>query len=77
VATRVGGIQDQITDGQDGLLLDDPSDLEGFGQLLGKLLLDPGLAGRLGERAQVRAREHLLGIRHLIQYAQLFERLLA
>ncbi|MBS2031777.1 MAG: glycosyltransferase [Deltaproteobacteria bacterium] len=76
VATRVGGIQDQITDGVDGLLLDDPSDLEGFGQLLGKLLHDPELAKKLGAQAQVRAREEFLGVRHLMQYATLLERLL-
>ena len=30
VASRVGGIGDQIIDGQSGLLLDDPSDLDAF-----------------------------------------------
>ena len=30
VASRVGGIQDQITDGRDGLLVDDPHDIEEF-----------------------------------------------
>ncbi len=32
VATRVGGIVDQITDGESGLLIDDPMDATGFGQ---------------------------------------------
>ena len=32
VASRVGGIQDQITDGRDGLLVDDPHDLEEFAE---------------------------------------------
>jgi len=76
VATRVGGIQDQITDGVDGLLLDDPLDLEGFGQLLGKLLNQRELAEKLGAQAQIRARDEFLGVRHLMQYAQLLERLL-
>jgi trehalose synthase len=31
VASRIGGIQDQIVDGESGLLIDDPHDLEQFG----------------------------------------------
>jgi trehalose synthase len=76
VASRVGGIQDQITDGQDGLLLDDPSDLEHFGELLGKFLGNPEMAREMGLRAQQRARDDFLGIRHLLQFARLFERVM-
>jgi trehalose synthase len=71
IASRIGGIQDQIVDGEHGLLLPDPSDLETFGALVRSLLTDPGLARQLGERARERVREHYLGIRHLIQYAEL------
>jgi trehalose synthase len=77
VATRVGGIPDQIVDGQSGLLLDDPADLAGFGDLLGRVLGDPALATRLGEGARERVREHFLGVRHLLQYARLFQELLS
>ena len=42
VASRVGGIQDQIVDGRDGLLVDDPDDLEAFATVLGRLLDRPG-----------------------------------
>ena len=45
VASRVGGIQDQIVDGRDGLLLDDPSDLDAFAKVLGRLLADPRSCG--------------------------------
>ncbi|HEY3355916.1 MAG TPA: glycosyltransferase [Polyangia bacterium] len=76
VATRVGGIPDQIIDGESGLLLDDPADLVGFGRLLGRVLDDRALAARLGTQARERVREHFLGLRHLVQYANLFERLL-
>jgi trehalose synthase len=71
VASRIGGIQDQIEDGVTGLLLDDPRDVEGFGRLVCDLLLDPARARRMGEAAQRRVREHFLGTRHLLQYVDL------
>jgi trehalose synthase len=77
VATRVGGIQDQIVHGESGLLLDDPTDLDGFGDLLESVTDDPALGARLGKAARERVREHFLGDRHLIQYAELFRQLLA
>jgi len=73
VASAVGGIQDQIVDGRDGLLLPDPYDVEAFGAAVGRLLADPDLAGRLGAAAQRRVHEEFLGDRHLGQYADLFE----
>ncbi len=76
VASKVGGIQDQIVDGVSGLLLADPTDLDGFGDLLVKVLEDDELAHRLGVQARERVREMFLGDRHLIQYVQLFEQLL-
>jgi trehalose synthase len=77
VASRVGGIADQIVHGESGLLLDDPADLVGFGELLGKVLTDHALAARLGAGARERVRDHFLGVRHLEQYAELFERVLS
>jgi trehalose synthase len=76
VASRVGGIPDQIVDGESGLLLDDPSDLTNFGKLLGRVLGDQPLAERLGAGARERVRDHFLGLRHLQRYAALFEELL-
>src|SRR5919198_5507580 len=52
VASRVGGIQDQIEDGRTGLLLDDPHDLEGFGRLVRELLDDLEKADRMGAEAR-------------------------
>jgi len=77
VATRVGGIQDQIEDGVSGLLLDNGRDLEGFAEHVRMLLLEPERAQAIGERARERVREHFLGARHLIQYLHLFADLLA
>ena len=75
VASAVGGIQDQIVDGQHGLLLRDPSNLDEFGATLERLLDNPPLADQLGRQAHERARDEYLGIRHLIQYERLIERI--
>lgn len=77
VASRVGGIQDQIVDGRDGLLVDDPFDIEELGRLLRRVLSDPELAARLGTAARARVLEEFLGDRHLEQYVDLFSRLVA
>jgi trehalose synthase len=73
VASAVGGIQDQIVDEVEGLLLPDPTDLAFFARALGRLLADPALGRRLGERARERVREEFLGLRHLVQYAEVIE----
>jgi trehalose synthase len=75
VATRVGGIQDQIEDGRTGCLVE-PHDLRGFGEQVSALLLDPHAAERIGEAAQARVRDLFLGPRHLGQYVDLIERVL-
>ena len=75
LASRVGGIQDQIVDGASGVLLDDPTDLGAFGTSLASLLADGALAARLGAGAHDRVRDYYLGDRHLMQYVDLFERL--
>jgi trehalose synthase len=75
VASAVGGIVDQIVSGEHGLLIDDPHDLDTFGQALRRLLDDPPYAARLGANAHERARTEFLGDRHLEQYAQLLARL--
>jgi trehalose synthase len=76
VASRRGGIQDQIVDGESGILLDDPLDLEGFAVALRRLLSDVDYANRLGEAARRRVENAFLGTRHLIQYEQLLAELL-
>ena len=76
VASRVGGIQDQVVDGESGVLLDDPTDLAAFGRALRDLLEDEDRRTRIGTAARERVREHFLGDRHLLQYVDLFEELL-
>jgi len=76
VASRLGGIGDQIVDGECGLLLDDPTDLDAFMGLVRDVLVDDDLAARLGMAARERVRDEFLGDRHLRQYVELFEVLL-
>jgi trehalose synthase len=76
VATAVGGIQDQIHDGTDGLLIKHPDDLQAFGDAIARLLADPALAQGLGDAAQRTVRAHFLGDRHLAQYGALLESVL-
>jgi trehalose synthase len=71
VGSAVGGILDQITDGT-GLLVRDPADLAAFGSQVRWLLDHPREAERMGRAGQEHIREHYLGDRHLLQYADLF-----
>jgi trehalose synthase len=77
VASRLGGIQDQIADGRDGLLVEDPYDLDELAGVLQRLLDDPGLARRLGAAAHAHVLSEFLGDRHLEQYVDLFSRLVS
>jgi len=76
VASRIGGIQEQIVHGESGLLIDDPRDLDAFGQAVRRLLADPQMAQRIGATARERVRAQFLGSRHLMQYVELFQLLL-
>ena len=75
VASAVGGIQDQIIDGETGLLVD-PRDLQAFGDAVTGLLRDPERGAELGDNARIRIRDAFLGPRHLAQYVDLFDRVL-
>ena len=75
VASRIGGIQDQIVHGESGLLVDDPRDLEAYGASVNRLLEDSAAASEMGRNAHDRVRDEFLGARSLIQYVDLFEKL--
>jgi trehalose synthase len=70
VASRVGGIQDQVIDGKTGVLVE-PTDHEAFGTALAELLSDTERADRLGAAAREHVRANFLGDRHLREYAGL------
>jgi trehalose synthase len=71
VASAIGGIQEQIVDGESGVLVAS-HDLEEFGDAVVHLLSDPGMAAGMGSAAQERVRSSFLGPRHLGQYLDLF-----
>ncbi|HEX3325489.1 MAG TPA: glycosyltransferase [Actinomycetota bacterium] len=77
VASRIGGIQDQIEDGVTGSLIDDPHDLAAYGAALVNLLENPADAAGIGKAAQERVRDAFLGPRHLMQYIDLIRKLVA
>ena len=77
VASAVGGIVDQIVDGETGVLVHDPRDLESFGAAIERLLHDPLEAERLGRNARSHVERHFLGDRHLLEYGALITELLA
>jgi trehalose synthase len=68
VASRIGGIETQVQDGETGILLDDPQDLEAYGRAVTGLLMDPALARRIGERARERVRDEFSSPRSLLDY---------
>jgi trehalose synthase len=76
VASRIGGIQDQIEDGKSGLLLDDPTDLAAAAGAIASLLGDPDRAEAMGLAARERIRGSFLGTRHLMQYMELIGKML-
>ena len=76
VAGRVGGIQDQIVNG-DGVLVDDPRTSPRSAPRSTDSWANSAGAAEIGRRAKERVREEFLGSRHLIQYMGLLEKLLA
>jgi trehalose synthase len=76
VASRVGGIQEQIVDGETGVLLDDPRDLAAFGAALTALLRDPERAEEMGRRARERVLDRFLSVRSLLDYLAVIRRIL-
>jgi trehalose synthase len=76
VASKVGGIQEQIVHGESGILLDDPRDLEGFGNVITELLREPERAEEIGRNARDRVRDRFLSARSLLDYLAVIRRLL-
>ena len=77
VASAVGGMQDQIEDGVNGLLIDDPNDLKQFGAAVTKLLQDKSLAQQMGKDAKKQVTDHYLATDNLIRHAELIISLLS
>ena len=76
LASRVGGIAEQIAPGT-GLLLEDPTDLSTFGEILAALLAHPAEIAELGAQARRHVLEGFVGDEHLMRYAHLIAWLLS
>lgn len=76
VGSRVGGIQDQVIDGETGLLVG-PDDGDACGQAVVTLLQDRARADAMGTAGRENVREHFIADRHLRQYGELVLELLA
>ena len=77
VASRIGGIRDQIEDGRSGLLIEDPRNLEQVGAAVSGLLADGERAMQIGIVAQRRVREQYLGPHHLGRYFEVVRRVVS
>ena len=77
VASRIGGIQDQIEDGKSGILLDDPDDLKAYGRRGGSPVNEPRRAEEIGANAREQVREKFLSARTLLDYLNTVRDLLA
>jgi trehalose synthase len=76
LASRVGGIVDQVAP-DTGILLDDPTDLDAYGDSLAALLERPDEVTWRGGNARRRVLEEFVGDHHLLQYADLMRQLRA
>jgi trehalose synthase len=75
VASRIGGIRDQIEHGRSGVLLSDPRDLEQAGAAITGLLGDADRAQQMGIAAQRRVQQQFLGPHHLGRYFEVIHRI--
>jgi trehalose synthase len=74
VASRIGGIRDQIEHGRSGLLLPDPRDLSQVGAAITELLADAERRRQIGVAAQRRVQQQFLGPHHLGRYFEVMQR---
>jgi trehalose synthase len=74
VAGAVGGIADQVVDGETGILVKDSTNLQEYGAALVELLSNPDEAERMGEKGRQRVLEHFIGVRHLRQWVELVDK---
>jgi trehalose synthase len=77
VGSCVGGIQDQIVDGETGHLIADPRDLAAFALAIEGVLADPAGARAMGEAGRRRVMERYLAINRLREYVALIAALIA
>lgn len=75
VASRLGGLDEEIQHERSGLLLDDPTDLAQFGSVVNRLLEDPDTAEAIGHTAKSVVGDAYLADRELERYGALLSRI--
>ncbi|MFI9555571.1 glycosyltransferase [Nonomuraea endophytica] len=73
LASAVGGLRDQVKDGESGLLLPDPHDVGAAAAGIRRLFGDHAFARRLGDNARARVHEHYLPDRQLLDWMRVIE----
>jgi trehalose synthase len=76
IGSAVGGIVDQVVDGETGILLADPSDLHAFGESVSTMLARPEWSATLGESAHGRVVERFLPDTQLARWTKLIDQLI-
>ncbi len=76
VASRVGGIQDQVVDGETGVLVDDPRDLPSFARAIEAVLGDRARCLEMGRAGHERIRDNYLAVDRLREYVDLLRGLI-
>ena len=76
VGSRVGGIQDQVVDGETGLLIADPHDLAACAAAIETILADPDRTQAMGEAGRQRVIDRYLAIHRLREYVELLSGLI-
>ncbi|MGN6664722.1 MAG: glycosyltransferase [Solirubrobacterales bacterium] len=77
VGSRVGGIQDQVVDGETGILIDDPRDLAACAEAIERILAGPEEARAMGEAGHQRVLANYLAVFRLREYVDLLAGLIA
>ena len=77
VASAIGGIVDQIVDGESGILVRDPHNLAEYGAAVNRVLEDPTLAAKLGAGGRQRVIEAFLPDTSLGQWEDLLVELMS
>ena len=72
VATRTGGVPDAVIDGETGLLVE-PDDHSGAAAAIGRLMDDPELRRRLGERGRERVRQDFVWSKQAAKFTRAIE----
>jgi trehalose synthase len=75
IASAVGGIEDQIRNRVDGLLVRDPTNLDEFANAVELVLCDKALAQQLGDAGYDRVKKDYLSITALVRWAELIRQM--